>query len=536
MANIDIITIHVISTNAQTNRSPFQIAISLHATGLELKKMLIPLVKLTPEQMKILFSGRILKDDQTLKDQQFRDKIKVVVMKQITEEEKIAFQKKEEIALKLDSVLKAAERVASRTEHDFRYTVEIRNQKGQKIHLPFKDRKTLILGMILHEKGRKCLNEKQLKQALEYFLQADKGFNECDPQYLELIDNYGYLNLDIAWTYYQLQDLEYLKEASWRLIKAEECFKRSHGEHQERLIALKGGACPDLVIYVRLYLLKAIVAFHSQSFQVAREFLTKAEDKLSAMNVTPEETLPLLQMGFTPRECKLAMRATGKSIEAAAQYILRMREKNEEEKKLREEKQRQKRLGKTVGGNRVDLQMYKRLKEMGFGEEMVAEGLRQTDNNEEKTLELLLHQPELLQKELQNNILYIPKLEDIQKLASMGFTEEMARRTLKRSRGDINEALTILLSGKLVPEILDSDSDNVQKNVPSSNVNNIETEDKTPSIDDEETIKKRQLEKKAEEELINDVTTDEETYLDINLDEETQILKLYKEYLEKATM
>jgi hypothetical protein len=180
--------------------------------------------------------------------------------------------------------------------------------------------------------------------------------------------------------------------------------------------------------------------------------------------------------------------------------------------------------------------MYKRLKEMGFGEEMVAEGLRQTDNNEEKTLELLLHQPELLQKELQNNILYIPKLEDIQKLASMGFTEEMARRTLKRSRGDINEALTILLSGKLVPEILDSDSDNVQKNVPSSNVNNIETEDKTPSIDDEETIKKRQLEKKAEEELINDVTTDEETYLDINLDEETQILKLYKEYLEKATM
>jgi hypothetical protein len=70
----------------------------------------------------------------------------------------------------------------------------------------------------------------------------------------------------------------------------------------------------------------------------------------------------------------------------------------------------------------------------------------------------------------------------------------------------------------------------------STTVNNIETEDKTPSIDDEETIKKRQLEKKAEEELINDVTTDEETYLDINLDEETQILKLYKEYLEKATM
>jgi hypothetical protein len=54
-------------------------------------------------------------------------------------------------------------------------------------------------------------------------------------------------------------------------------------------------------------------------------------------------------------------------------------------------------------------------------------------------------------------------------------------------------------------------------------------------LQDEEKRKKRQLEKEAEYELVNDIPTDEEAYLDINLDEEIQILKLYKEYLEKAT-
>jgi hypothetical protein len=52
-------------------------------------------------------------------------------------------------------------------------------------------------------------------------------------------------------------------------------------------------------------------------------------------------------------------------------------------------------------------------------------------------------------------------------------------------------------------------------------------------LQDEETRKKRQLEKEAEYELINDIPLDEEAYLDINLDEEIQILKLYKDYLEK---
>jgi hypothetical protein len=112
-------------------------------------------------------------------------------------------------------------------------------------------------------------------------------------------------------------------------------------------------------------------------------------------------------------------------------------------------------LGKTVGGHWIDLQIYQRniaknnlsfilyntslseyinqfkndgssfflliigLKEMGFDEEKIIEGLKQTDNNEERTLYLLLNQPELLEikkidnKLLENTNAYTPTPEEV---------------------------------------------------------------------------------------------------------------------------
>jgi len=73
------------------------------------------------------------------------------------------------------------------------------------------------------------------------------------------------LFLDIAWTYFLMQNMDHFKDAAWRLDQAEKMLKNSHGPNQERLIAVKGGACPEMVIYARLFLLQAIVAYHSQS-------------------------------------------------------------------------------------------------------------------------------------------------------------------------------------------------------------------------------------------------------------------------------
>jgi hypothetical protein len=57
MADTDLIIVHVRDTTT-ANTTMFEIQISLHAMGIELKKMLISLVKLPPEQMKIIFSGK----------------------------------------------------------------------------------------------------------------------------------------------------------------------------------------------------------------------------------------------------------------------------------------------------------------------------------------------------------------------------------------------------------------------------------------------------------------------------------------------
>ncbi len=62
-----------------------------------------------------------------------------------------------------------------------------------------------------------------------------------------------------------MQNMDHFKDAAWRLDQAEKMLKNSHGPNQERLIAVKGGACPEMVIYARLFLLQAIVAYHSQS-------------------------------------------------------------------------------------------------------------------------------------------------------------------------------------------------------------------------------------------------------------------------------
>lgn len=51
------------------------------------------------------------------------------------------------------------------------------DQKGNKMDIPAKQKAGLVKGMTLHEKGKGLL-EKDLRSALDFFLEADKGFNQ----------------------------------------------------------------------------------------------------------------------------------------------------------------------------------------------------------------------------------------------------------------------------------------------------------------------------------------------------------------------
>ena len=66
------------------------------------------------------------------------------------------------------------------------------------------------------------------------------SFSQCQSSLLERVDNYGILNLDIAWCYLALQSIAELPAAEARLQQCERSLKRSYGENMERVVALKG--------------------------------------------------------------------------------------------------------------------------------------------------------------------------------------------------------------------------------------------------------------------------------------------------------
>jgi len=85
----------------------------------------------------------------------------------------------------------------------------------------------------------------------------------------------------------------------------------------------------------------------------------------------------------------------------------------------------------------------------GFEEEMVAEALKQSNNNPERSYHLLTVETELLRLAVNNSKPpYKPSEEDIIEIMHMGFTRPQAYGTLKLTRGDLSGAVEKLLSGE----------------------------------------------------------------------------------------
>lgn len=163
---------------------------------------------------------------------------------------------------------------------------------------------------------------------------------------------------------------------------------------------------------------------------------------------------------------------------------------------------------------------------MGFEESMVAEALKQTDNINEHALTLLLNNPELLRV---NNE---PQEEDlepkIQLVMAMGFTVEEARGTLKKTFGNVEAAIDLLLKGEGVVDISLTDAPvKTDEEMKTEENQNNDAENNNTEVNmqvDEEYERKKQ----DEEDFIQDVPKDEEAYLDVDLTDESRILEQYK--------
>ena len=73
----------------------------------------------------------------------------------------------------------------------------------------------------------------------------------------------GLLNLDIAWCYLKTGNISELPDGEQRLAACEKSFANSYGENLERLNTVRGSTQKEMVLLLRLRLLKSIVAFHN---------------------------------------------------------------------------------------------------------------------------------------------------------------------------------------------------------------------------------------------------------------------------------
>jgi len=84
---------------------------------------------------------------------------------------------------------------------------------------------------------------------------------------------------------------------------------------------------------------------------------------------------------------------------------------------------------------------------------MVAEALKQSNNNPDRSYHLLTAEPDLLRLAVNNSKPpYIPIEADILEIMNMGFTRPQAYGTLKLTRGDLTAAVEKLLAGQGVEE------------------------------------------------------------------------------------
>lgn len=508
---------------------------------------------------------RYIKPTETLESNKLKDGASILVMKSaavaVPNEPSVATsepavdltaQKKDEEE-RVDRVLQAAEALAKRDDDGSgeKYYLELTDQNGNPFPISGDDRHAILLGLALHEKGRKSLAKEDYGTALEYFLAADKAFNRVNPSIMSAVDNPGFLSLDIAWCYFMMQKLEMLKDAAWRLEKASRFFDDSYGPLQERLITLKGGCCPEMVVYVRLYLLEAIVSYHAGNRARAANFLIMCEQKLNEMSLDEKDISAMKELGFDAKEARIALRAANKNVHTAVEYAMNAREvikeRKEAERMRRLERVTQRRYGRTADGGWVDTALLNAMEEMGFERGLVAEALKQANNVQHVALGLLTEHAHLLRDVASSA--YKPSEDDVLGIVALGFDDKDARNALRLMVGDSSKAVNYLLFKSGVDVDGADEFAAIEAQVEMERAHELGDADISDESDEDDNgedidgnnpdaeLKKQaeeQLEeelRKAEYDLVGDIPDDPDAHLDFTLELEAKFLALYKSYL-----
>ncbi|KAK2870501.1 hypothetical protein Q8A67_024893 [Cirrhinus molitorella] len=493
---------------AESKKRKVHLKTKLDITAQELKKRISEEYGYT--HFNLIMPGKILSPGRRLDEQNVKNNSKIMVHVVSSEQEKKEMLKEEEKKRQQDEgwqrTQKGFQILSERDGSEDPATtpfLEIADQKGNPLQIPDSERKALILAMGFHERGRALMKKRNHSAALSHLVEADEQFNKCNSALLNTVDNYAVLQLDVVWCYQALQQLECLNDARQRLERAEECFKRCYGEQQSRLRQIKGHTGGEDVLFLRLYLLQSLLAYHDGKKNQAFNKLRNVEELYGQLCLDPEKMGLLMTLGFSEQEARLGLRACRGDVEAAERLISQRKKEREELKEQEREKRRRR------------LQDINTLVELGFSKRDAAKALHQTRGDVNKAYGVLLDGAEAQSSDREKKL---------DQLLALGFQVDMADSALRIMGYDVVQATKMLLDnqGVVPPDLL-------SPSPPSSS-----SEEPSTSSDSTASGSSRQ-----DEELVNEVLEDiprhEEDYLDLTLDEEKELMVRIKSILEKQS-
>ncbi|KAI3355568.1 hypothetical protein L3Q82_018396, partial [Scortum barcoo] len=506
--------------------------------------------------IKLILNGKNLSVDQRLDEQGVKNNSKMMVLKVTDAEWKQQQSKEEEKTKRQNESIQRTQKgfqilservlyclclsVYGSEDPDTTPFLEIADQKGNPLKIPHKEKKALILAMGFHEKGRSLMKKKQFDNALCHLLQADQQFSKCGSALLTSVDNYAVLQLDIVWCYRALEALSCLDDGKSRLQRAEDCFQKCYGEQQQRLLMIKGNTGREEVLFLRLYLLQSLLSYIEGNDAQARHQLSKVESLYSRLCLDSEKMAQLMVLGFTEREARLGLRACQGDLQEAAIHISNQRQEREELK----ERERQKRSTR--------MEVISTLAELGFPRRDAARALHLTEGDVDKAYGILLDSNQAAQA-TNNNTEGAVSPEKVEQLLYLGFERDVSEAALRLTGGDVQSATQLLLDnqGVLSPELLSASPPSTSS---SSSLHSPSSEEpstsSTENIDQQTSVSadKRGVLRKnssnfpplssADNELVNEVLEDisrhEEDYLDLTLEEESELIATMKSYLNRG--
>uniref|UniRef100_A0A667Z376 Negative regulator of ubiquitin-like proteins 1 n=1 Tax=Myripristis murdjan TaxID=586833 RepID=A0A667Z376_9TELE len=464
------------------------------------------------EFIKLILNGKTLSADQRLDEQGVKNHSKVMVLRvsdaerrrQVSEEQKKKSQE-ESIQRTHKGFQILSERDGSEDPETTPF-LEIADQKGNPLQIPLKERKALILAMGFHEKGRSLMKRKQYDDAL-YSLRRSN------------------IPLDIVWCYRALEALSCLDDGKMRLQRAEDCFLQCYGAQQQRLLMIKGNTGREEVLFLRLYLLQSLLSYIEGNDSQARQQLQKVEALHGRLCLDSEKMAQLMALGFSDREARLGLRACQGDLQEAAIHITNRRQEREELKEREKEKRRRR------------LQGISALRELGFSRRDAARALHKADGDVDRAYAILLDSAPTAQA-TNNNTEAAVSPESVDQLLYLGFEREMSAAALRLTGGDVQSATQLLLDNQGVISVSPPPS-SCSSSSPSSST--ASPEEPSTSSKSEGTTHTHTHTTEGEEEdnelvneLLEDIPRHEEDYLDLTLEEESELIATMKAYLSRG--